>query len=348
MSIAVARKLSVTLLGLALCAAGPALVGCSGDAGSVDRPEDGPDDSFFTDDMKSDLFGIAENTPLALAILSIANTADVVTLYQDVTVSQRTAEYIVEARTLNGNFQQLSEFDSVQYVGPICFRRLRDYVIAQGLVPDAAPTAMDAGARDSGAVDATRTDAARLDGGTTDASRTDAARLDGGSPDAMGVTGTPVILSEVLYNPTGADDGNEWVEVLNVSTRSIDLTGWTVASGGARFATSARLTGSLAPGQCALIGGPAGGQTFFQTVNFSPDLQNGGAATDGVALLDPAGRIIDAVLYDGPNTALLEDESGDPGSIDVMGATDGQSVERTGSTWRVQAMPTPGNCASAR
>ena len=36
-----------------------------------------------------------------------------------------------------------------------------------------------------------------------------------------------VKINEVLYNPLGADDGNEWVEIYNSGVSAVNLTGWT-------------------------------------------------------------------------------------------------------------------------
>src|SRR3989339_2043602 len=35
-----------------------------------------------------------------------------------------------------------------------------------------------------------------------------------------------VVINEIMYNPLGADDYTEWVELYNNGTLSVDLTGW--------------------------------------------------------------------------------------------------------------------------
>ncbi|MEM3754917.1 MAG: lamin tail domain-containing protein, partial [Candidatus Bathyarchaeia archaeon] len=48
--------------------------------------------------------------------------------------------------------------------------------------------------------------------------------------------GTPlkVIINEVELNPPGADYGNEWLELYNPTSSSIDLTGWKIYASGGR------------------------------------------------------------------------------------------------------------------
>jgi hypothetical protein len=37
-----------------------------------------------------------------------------------------------------------------------------------------------------------------------------------------------VKINEILYNPLGADEGNEWVELYNDGESAVDLSGWTI------------------------------------------------------------------------------------------------------------------------
>lgn len=38
-----------------------------------------------------------------------------------------------------------------------------------------------------------------------------------------------VKINEILYNPLGADEGNEWIELFNSGESNVDLTGWTIS-----------------------------------------------------------------------------------------------------------------------
>jgi hypothetical protein len=180
-----------------------------------------------------------------------------------------------------------------------------------------------------------------------------------GIGDACESTRARLILSEIFYNSTGSDDGNEWIEIYNNSDQAIDLSGYSIGYGGTTYTTgTVQLQGTIPAGGCFVVGGPNVSATswnpsYDQIVNFNPDLQNSGEneAADGIALFDvPAAQItasrvpIDAVLYGGPNSSNLIDQTGKPGTSAGY-AFANQSMERTSTGWRVQTTPSPNNCA---
>ncbi len=167
-----------------------------------------------------------------------------------------------------------------------------------------------------------------------------------------------VLLSEVLYDPTGADGDLEWVELYNPGTAAIDLSELCLGAGGDDYTTSQlQLSGSIAAGSTFVVGGPTssasnGSPTFDLVLDFSPDLQNSGTVADGVALFNQrcahvtsSTLPIDAVVYGTSNTSNLIDETGSANSPEVGDAGSGQSVERTSlaGAWQIQATPTPGS-----
>ena len=85
-------------------------------------------------------------------------------------------------------------------------------------------------------------------------------------------------------------------------------------------------------------------------MDLEADLQNSGAAADGVALFDvPIEELtaevvpIDVVLYGAENSSGLVDETGLPAAVDVADAPGGSSIERgLDGIWREQETPTPG------
>jgi len=172
--------------------------------------------------------------------------------------------------------------------------------------------------------------------------------------------GEHVILSEVFYDAVGSsDNGLEWVELYNPTSSAIDLSDYSLGNGGDYYTYSrVQLTGTLAPSSCWVIGGPTSNITnylpiFDQSVNFSPDFQNGGSDADGIALFSVKAisittqtTPIDAVVYGGSNANNLIDETGAVNPPDVGDAPQGQSNERIDITgaWRVQPSPTPNNC----
>lgn len=170
------------------------------------------------------------------------------------------------------------------------------------------------------------------------------------------------ILSEVFFNPNGADDGFEWIEIYNAGPSAVDLSGYSLGWGGADYTTgTVQLSGMLLAGQYFVVGGPTsdasnGNPVFDQVVNFAPDLENSGffQAADGVALFDvlataitPTTVPVDAFIYAGPffstNSNGLLDETGSPGAVDFVQPffASGYSVETDGTSWSQQANPTP-------
>ena len=165
-----------------------------------------------------------------------------------------------------------------------------------------------------------------------------------------------LVLSEVFYDDGGADDGFEWVELLNTSTEAIDLSSFSLGSGGSSYTTSqVQLAGVVAPGATFVVGGPSsdagnGDPVYDQVFNFSPDFQNSGSAADGVALFAlPAAMVtgstvpIDAVVYGPTNSTGLIDETGVANAPEVGDASAGSSIERIdlAGTWQIQGSPTP-------
>jgi len=165
-----------------------------------------------------------------------------------------------------------------------------------------------------------------------------------------------LLLSEVLYDVSGGDDGFEWVELFNSGTDSIALSSFCLGNGGSDYTTSlVQLSGTIAAGSTFVVGGPTSSGTnanpsFDQIDNFSPDFQNSGSAGDGVALFDVACSSvtgstvpIDAVVYGPNNNNNLIDESGGVGAPEVGDAAAGSSIERVdlGGSWQIQSSPTP-------
>ncbi len=153
-----------------------------------------------------------------------------------------------------------------------------------------------------------------------------------------------LMLHEVLYDPDSGrfDDGYEWVELFNPCQHSISLSGHQLKWGGDGYVNDAQLSGDVAPGACVVIGGPLSERTNdFPSVdfalNFAPDLENGGAAADAIALFGPDDDVepIDALIYGDENFDFI-DEAG------VMGAPDVGDVARGYSAARVDASPDAG------
>lgn len=166
-----------------------------------------------------------------------------------------------------------------------------------------------------------------------------------------------LLITEVFYDAVGGDNGLEWVEIYNASSRTIDLSGYSLGAGGLDYTYSTyQLTGTIPAGGCRVVGGPMSTSanafpSLGQAEDFSVDIQNSGTPGDGVALfavpaasITPATVPIDAVIYGSDNLSGLIDETGFTGGVDVGDVAEGGSIERTATGWRTQATPHPNDC----
>jgi hypothetical protein len=177
---------------------------------------------------------------------------------------------------------------------------------------------------------------------------------------------TRLVVSEVLYDAKGVDDGYEWVELFNGSNAPVDLLGYflgTTASSMtvAYSAVTPALSGTLQPGGCVVVGGPMADPmtnalpanfVFAPALKFNPNLVNGTMTTAvGLALFKGApgminqAMMVDAVIY-GTLQRGIADETGMTNRLDVDYVKfPAQTLERFGPLqWRVQNTPTGGAC----
>ena len=74
---------------------------------------------------------------------------------------------------------------------------------------------------------------------------------------AVTPSGGALLLSEVLYDTSGTDDGLEWVELYNNDTVAIDLSSFSLGNGGTDYTASVvQLSGTIQPGATFVVGGP--------------------------------------------------------------------------------------------
>lgn len=112
-----------------------------------------------------------------------------------------------------------------------------------------------------------------------------------------------LIISEVMSNPTGVDDGREWIEIFNNTANSVDLSAMTISIKGATAIAVTPLSGgtNLTPGGYAIIGSIVSGSTKFlqdyPTYN-GPLFKSGiGLVNTGVTSIDIklSGSIVDSL-----------------------------------------------------
>jgi hypothetical protein len=183
----------------------------------------------------------------------------------------------------------------------------------------------------------------------------------GGTSKSKMITVTGLALSQIFTDPSGTNDGLQWIQISNPTTVPIALAPYTIGSGRTDYQTSlTQLAGTVPAGSCFIVGGPTSSAlnynpTYGQVFNFSPDLTIGsgtnGQAT-GFALFDatitqvtPTTIPIDTALCGMNNLAGLIDATGSAATPNCPDVATGHSVSRTdATTWVDQATPAPNNC----
>jgi DNA/RNA endonuclease G (NUC1) len=147
----------------------------------------------------------------------------------------------------------------------------------------------------------------------------------------------PIRISEIHYDNFGEDEG-EAIEIEGPA--GTDLTGWKIVlyngNGGASYGVTRTLAGVI-PATCGVRG--------VVYVTFLPNgIQNG--SPDGIALIDPAGKTVEFLSYEGAFTAN-EVQSVDIGASESSSTLVGSSLRRTNENkWVVSSPWTFGGCNS--
>lgn len=136
----------------------------------------------------------------------------------------------------------------------------------------------------------------------------------------------PLFITEVLPNPSGADEGQEAVELYNPNSVPVDITGWFLDDGSATTPTSSayELSGSIGAGEYKVVVTPAGS---FVLNNTGGDL---------VQLFSPDKKVVNSVTY-------------------TETASENKTYQKFSSGWQwldpslgfVNVLPTPANSPAA-
>jgi len=169
---------------------------------------------------------------------------------------------------------------------------------------------------------------------------------------------TPIgklFLSELMFEPSGGDNGSEWIEIYNADSAAVDLSQYVLRWGRNNLANSVALSSvMLAPNSTFVIGGPNSNAnnsnpTYNQIYNFGPDLYDGnhGNQEDAVALIfAPTNTVVHIVVYGGNGfvTAFTDEQGATAVAVNVSTLGQGDSLEFQGGTaWQVQGTATPGS-----
>jgi hypothetical protein len=178
----------------------------------------------------------------------------------------------------------------------------------------------------------------------------------GGAQASVLVTG--LSLAELLYiDDYGATTSVQWVKIRNTTSVPIDLGKYSLGAGvGSYTETRSQLTGTLAPGACAVIGGPVsrtanGSPKYAQQVQFTPEVPWDGTG-GGIAIFDataaqltPTTPPLDTLVYGAGNPGGLLRPDGTvatPDAPDVWYA--GDSLLKTPTGWQDTYPTTPNRC----
>jgi hypothetical protein len=166
-----------------------------------------------------------------------------------------------------------------------------------------------------------------------------------------------IVITEILYDPAGEDDGKEFVELYNAGSTSVDISGWKLQDLEGDPATGPVPTGTImAPGDVVLLiegdgpGVPADVGSQFRTawnlpvsvrtfplVPWQDRAQRANFIEEVLALLDASGEPVDVADYENPNdspTSIWPAIDG-ASSIYLLSTAINKSANDIGSNWRL-------------
>ncbi|MBP7563800.1 MAG: lamin tail domain-containing protein, partial [Candidatus Cloacimonetes bacterium] len=135
-----------------------------------------------------------------------------------------------------------------------------------------------------------------------------------------------VVINEIMIDPAGADEGNEWIELYNNSNDSVNLLGWRIQSAGTSFTNNYTFQEFILEPYSYLLIGEQNIPNAHLYANLS--FQNGGSSSDAIRLTNPDESYTDTFVYDSPNTNLLPDDTGNPATELFAGIESALSVAR--------------------
>lgn len=132
-----------------------------------------------------------------------------------------------------------------------------------------------------------------------------------------------VVITEVLANPAGPEPAQEWVELKNISSRPVQLEGWTLDDRDDGVGANVFPHAELSPGQYAVVVG----RGFQSGLGADPPV------AAGTLLIEVEGTVGAAGLSNAGESLVLRDDRGRLVSrygadLQRLAPADGQSVER--------------------
>lgn len=153
-------------------------------------------------------------------------------------------------------------------------------------------------------------------------------------------------INEVLYNPDGADGGQDWLELYNAGSDTVILDGGSVQAAKSEWDEQYVFPGgvSLAAGEYLVIGGDEA-----DDADLVGDIDLGtGSEGDGLRIVDCEGTVQDTVLWGDEGGDGLTDDAGSESLVPTVDESssigrypDGADADEI-TDWNAYAAPTPG------
>jgi hypothetical protein len=150
-----------------------------------------------------------------------------------------------------------------------------------------------------------------------------------GNPQTQPAAGTSVVFSEIFYDTPGDESKEEWIELYNNTSETVDLGGWTIVDNNGTGWTYTFPAGTtIQAGTYLTVGRDSAGFTAIYGYEADlygnlPYLNNGG---DTIILYDSGANEIDAVAWEGGASAGIPDGWG---STTNPWASAGNTIVRT-------------------
>lgn len=113
-----------------------------------------------------------------------------------------------------------------------------------------------------------------------------------------------VVISEIVYDPEGADTGNEWVELFNAGSSAVNITGWKINDGSNHVFNEPGENGSkgsmsISSGGYLILAGDAllFAQTYPSVANVIDTVLSMSNAGDTVTLINAEAATVDILAY---------------------------------------------------
>ena len=148
-------------------------------------------------------------------------------------------------------------------------------------------------------------------------------------PTTCGGPTSGIVINEFVSDPAGSDSDakGEWVEIYHGGTESIDIQNWAFQVATSSFSTKYTWDEStiLNPGDFILIGDELVPNT---DIVLSLSLPNASSNSDALRIVDCRGFAADTVVYGGPNTDEIIDDTNAIATNTAVSPAEGQSAAR--------------------